>query len=176
MACRVGAVLLASTQIFNPRWPRQTTTARSTNASVLLEVVLALALFVFAASVITGGLNASVQEAERLRLNVHATNLAISILSELQMGIKPVDAAGPEPFEVPFQMWTWQVQISPVEDGLENGLPLRNVEVVVRHQTRPIVRRLAQFLLASPANAAASSLTNGSPASMGDRPSSNLTF
>ena len=176
MACRVGAVLFASTQFSNPRWPRQTTAARSTNASVLLEVVLALALFVFAASVITGGLNASVQEAERLRLNVHASNLAISILSELQMGIKPVDSAGPEPFEAPFQMWTWQIQVSPIEDALESGLALRNVEVVVRHQARPIVRRLAQFLFASPGNGAVSPSTNRSPASMGDRPLSNPAF
>ena len=69
--------------------------------SVLLEVVLALALFVGAATVISTGLNASVQAVYRLRQSTHAANLAISVLSELQMHIRPVAAAGPEPFAAP---------------------------------------------------------------------------
>ncbi|MBI4663339.1 MAG: hypothetical protein HY735_31445 [Verrucomicrobia bacterium] len=123
---------------------------------MLLEVVLALTLFVFAATVITGGLNASVQEVERLRLNVHASDLAISVLSEVQMGLKAPEAAGPEPFEPPFDAWTWQLEVTPVENLAGGPSSLRNVEVIVRHQTRPIVRRLTQFLLAP---AAANSTT-----------------
>ncbi|MBI2946419.1 MAG: hypothetical protein HYY23_02160 [Verrucomicrobia bacterium] len=136
---------------------------------MLLEVVLALSLFVLAATVITGGLNASVREAERLRLNLHASNLAISLLAELQMGVKPVEAAGPEPFEAPFEMWTWQIETSPIDDDSEAGLPLRNVEVIVRHLNRPIVRRLTQFLVPPPVEAAASVGTNRPPATRQDR-------
>ncbi|MBM3837741.1 MAG: hypothetical protein FJ398_07210 [Verrucomicrobia bacterium] len=142
---------------------------------MLLEVVLALSFFVLAATVITGGLNASVQETERLRLNVHASNLAISLLSELQMGIKPVESAGPEPFEASFQMWTWQIQVSPIDDASESGLPLRNVEVIVRHDTRPIVRRLTQFIVPHPAGALTPS-TNSPPATLDDRSIPALPF
>lgn len=142
---------------------------------MLLEVVLALSLFVLAATIITGGLNTSVQEAERLRLNVHASNLAISLLSELQMGIKPVEAAGPEPFEPPFRMWTWQIQVAPLEDASEIGLPLRNVEVIVRHESRPIVRRLTQFMVPPPAGALTTS-TNGLPSTLDDRPMPDTPF
>ena len=113
---------------------------------MLLEVVLALALFVFAATVITGGLNASVQEVERLRLNLHASNLAISLLSEIQMGIRRVEAAGPEPFEAPFADWTWQIEVSPMDNSSGSSLSLQSIEVAVRHKTRPIVRRLTQYL------------------------------
>ena len=143
--------------------------------SVLLEVVLALSLFVFAATVITGGLNASVAEAERLRLNLHASNLAISILSELQMGIRTIDAAGPEPFAPPYEMWTWQVEVNPVEDSLTSPLLLRNVEVIVRHQARPIVRRLSQWLpITLPSSATVPS--SGGPSSGESRGSTTTDY
>lgn len=141
MARRESDVVFSSTKSSYLRWPRQTITA-----SVLLEVVLALALFVFAATVIAGGLSASVQETERLRLNVHASNLAVSVLSELQIGIRPVEAAGPEPFPPPFEMWTWQIQTTPLGDTFGAAASFQNVEVIIRHESRPIVRRLSQYL------------------------------
>lgn len=176
MARRVGAVRFVSTEISDSRRPRQKTAARSRSASVLLEVVLALSLFLLAATVITGGLNAAVQEVERLRLNVHASNLAISLLSELQMGIKPVDSAGPEIFEAPFQMWTWQIEVSSAEETAETGLPLRSVEVIVRHQTRPIVRRSRQFIIPPIAGATVSLSTNSPPAALEEPRSSGPRF
>ena len=169
-------MLFASTKTAGLRWPRQKTAARSISASVLLEVVLALSLFVLAATVVTGGLNASVQEVERLRLNVHASNLATSVLSEMQMGIKGVDAAGPERFAAPFEMWTWQIEVSPLEDAIEAAFPLRSVEVIVRHQSRPIVRRLTQFLFAPVSAASSSPATNGPAATIENSPSRSPDF
>jgi HAMP domain-containing protein len=128
-----------------------------------LEVVLALALFVAAATVITSGLNASVREVERLRLNVHASNLAVTILSEIQMGLRKVESAGPEPFAAPYETWTWQVVASPLTDTWESDFQVLNVEVIVRHQLQPVVRRLAQFLPATTSPASAEWPTTAPP-------------
>jgi type II secretory pathway pseudopilin PulG len=141
--------------------------------SILLEVVVALALFVFAATVITGGLNTSVQEVERLRLNLHASNLAVSVLSELQMGLKPTETSGPNPFEPPFELWSWEVQATPLNNTTDNAFPLQSVEVVVRYQTRPIVRRLTQLIPTRSVAAADQSSTSSSALSSTPSPESS---
>jgi len=114
--------------------------------AVLLEVVLALVLFVGAAAVITGGINASLNGVERLRLNTHAANLAISVLAELQMGARTTELTGPEPFDLPFENWTWELVPTPVEDELGEESRLTSVEVIIRHLTEPVVYRLTQVL------------------------------
>src|SRR5204863_6368831 len=88
-------------EIPNPR-------KRACSAVVLLEVVLALVLFATAAAIIGAGLSTSIQSVERLRLNAHAANLAVSVLSELQMGTKGFGKRGPQQFEAPFEGWTWE--------------------------------------------------------------------
>lgn len=108
-------------------------------------MVLALALFVGAATIISSGINASVQAVYRLRLETHAANLAISLLSELQMQARPLAAAGPEPFDAPFTNWTYQVDF-PQGDRLTSETDaLRAVEVIIRHNEEPIVYRLTQL-------------------------------
>jgi hypothetical protein len=124
--------------------------------SVLLEVVLALALFVAAASVITSGINASIQSTERLRLQNHAANLAISVLSEMQMHVRPIAAIGPEPFPVPLEEWNFQIEVAQDMNPGE-GDALRPVEVIIRNSRENVVRRLTQLFRAS---AIASSATN----------------
>ena len=114
--------------------------------AILLEVVLALALFVLAATIITGALNSSINEVKRLRLNTHANNLAASILSEMQMGVLPGDASGPNTFDPPFEQWTWQTTLAPVNEMVGATNPIQKVEVVIRHGTEPVVFRLTQFL------------------------------
>ena len=54
---------------------------------VLLEVLMALALILGAASVITGGLQSAVDSVERMRNNLHGVNLAVSVISQIQMGV-----------------------------------------------------------------------------------------
>lgn len=125
---------------------------------MLLEVVLALALFMGAATVISTGLNASVQAVYRLRQSTHAANLAISVLSELQMHVRPVAAAGPEPFAAPFELWTWKIEITQPESGSLEADAMRRVEVIIRHTEDPVVQRLTKFMRASdmpPENAGA---------------------
>src|SRR5687767_5719919 len=51
--------------------------------AVLLEVLLALALFCGAAGVIMGSLTSSVRAVDRLRLEAQAADLAVTTLSEI---------------------------------------------------------------------------------------------
>lgn len=112
---------------------------------MLLEVVLALVLFVTAAAVIGAGLGSSIDAVDRQRLNTHAGNLAVSVLAELQLGIRSTDS-GPETFPAPFEHWSWELQISPMESELGQGTTLSLAEVIVRHDDPPVVHRLAQVL------------------------------
>ena len=58
----------------------------------MLEVVLALALFVAAAAVIGGALHYSLLEVERLRLNVHAGKLTYEAVGAA-LGLPAIPAA-----------------------------------------------------------------------------------
>jgi hypothetical protein len=126
----------------------------------LLEVVLALALFVAAAAVISGGLHAAVESVDRLRFQAHALDRAVSVLSELQMGVRPLQTTGPEPFEPPFEEWTCEIQTAPLESGLTSDRPLKQVEVVIRHETGAVVQRLALWLPDAPLVSASESSTS----------------
>ena len=114
--------------------------------AVLLEVILALVLFVAASTVITGGLSASVHEVEGLRLAAHANDLAVTVLSEMQLGIRQIEAGGPTAFDAPFDNWTWQTTVGPITAGPGDVNTIQKVEVIIRHQTETTVCRLTQFL------------------------------
>lgn len=118
--------------------------------AVLLEVLLALGLFVFAAAVVTSGLNAAVERTLRLQAQTHALDLAVSVLSEIQMGLRAPQSAGPEPFEAPFERWTWEVEATPYTFGTEEVAGLQHVTVIVRGETPPAVQRLTEILAPPP--------------------------
>jgi type II secretory pathway pseudopilin PulG len=123
---------------------------RGRAGSVLLEVVLAIVLFAAAAAVVGMGLKASIDGAERLRLSTHAGNLAVTVISELQMGLRSLADTGPEAFGPPFEGWVWQVEALPW--GEMERLPgvsaatLMRVEVTVRYEPEGFVHRLAQVI------------------------------
>ncbi len=124
-------------------------TPRREKGSVLLEVVLALALFVGAATVITAGINASIRSVERMRLQIQAVNLAVTVLSEMQMHIRPVAAIGPEPFPSPFQDWTCKVEIAQGDATPEAAGSLQPVEVIIKHARENVTQRLTQLFSTS---------------------------
>jgi hypothetical protein len=128
---------------------------RQLQGVVLLEVLLALGLFVFAAAVVSSGLNAAVERTLRLKLQTHALDLAVSVLAEIQMGMRPAQPAGPEVFEAPFEAWTWQIETVPYSFGTGELAGLQQVTVIVRGGAPPTVQRLAE-LLVSPAGGPAS--------------------
>jgi hypothetical protein len=131
------------------------------SGAVLLEVILALALFVAAAAVLTSGLSSSLDGIERLRRNTRAADLAVSVLSELQMGIKTLALTGPQPFEPVQDGWTWEILSTPLQAGAEEIGPYKMIEVVIRHEEPPLVYRLGQVLQVDDAKAGAEGGSGG---------------
>jgi type II secretory pathway pseudopilin PulG len=114
--------------------------------SVLLEVVLAVVLFAAAATVIGIGLKASMDSSERLRMSTHAGNLAFTVASELQMGIRSLADTGPEAFGPPFDGWVWEIVSVPWNETETAANNLVQVEVIVRHEPTGFVHRFAQVM------------------------------
>jgi hypothetical protein len=69
------------------------------------------------------------------------------------MGIRSSQSAGPLPFDAPFQDWTWEIVEQPAASNADpattNRLALARVEIVIRHTSENLVRRLTQWLPAS---------------------------
>ena len=121
--------------------------ARNRDGVVLLEVVLALVLIAGAAAVIGAGLSTSIDRVERLKLNAHAADLAVSVMSELQIGSKLISEDGPEAFEAPFEAWTWEAQAEVTTDQkVRDTGRTKKVEVIIRHEDPPVVHRLCQVI------------------------------
>ncbi|MFM7101357.1 MAG: hypothetical protein ACKO3N_09315 [Verrucomicrobiota bacterium] len=119
---------------------------RPDGGAALLEVLLALALFVAAAAVVTAALNASLESLERQKLGVQALNLAASVVAEVELGVRAAGGGSPQPFEPPFQDWTWAATAVPVAGGPGFSAGWQRVEVVVRHQAAPVVQRFTQVM------------------------------
>lgn len=101
--------------------------------AILLEVVLALALLVMTSAVILGSMSAAMRSAGRLRLRAQAADLAVTLASELHMGLLAPADTELTPYARPgLAGWSWQVAAEPLE-----GAPaeLRRVLLTVRHDT-----------------------------------------
>ncbi|MCP5518473.1 MAG: hypothetical protein H7A45_14565 [Verrucomicrobiales bacterium] len=129
---------------------RRVPAARRRCGAVLLEVVLALALFVFAAAVISSGLHSAAARVERLRNEAHAVDLACSVMAELQLGIREVVNSGEEPLPPPFEDWTARIETSVYTFGWEDVAGLSTVTVLVEHSASDTSFRLVQLLPATP--------------------------
>jgi hypothetical protein len=113
---------------------------------VLMEVVLALALLVLASGVILGSMNTCTQCALKLKLRSHAADLAVTLASEIQMGvIKPNDTDSGSFAGLPD--WTWQMHVQSL-DLSDN--PLERVEISVRHKPSGVYQGLVQLVPAQP--------------------------
>jgi hypothetical protein len=122
-----------------------TRTFRNCEGAVLLEVVLALLLFVAAVAVVSSALSASMDSVQRQRSAMHAANLAATVHAEIDMGLRGTDSGGPEPFPKPFEGWTWQLAQSSAENEAGEASGLADVEIIVRNTNSPTVFRLAQL-------------------------------
>jgi type II secretory pathway pseudopilin PulG len=136
--------------------------------SVLLEVILAVVLFAGAAVVVGIGLKAAMDGSERLRLNAHAGNLTVSVISELQMGIRSLADTGPEAFGPPFEGWVWEIAATPWTPQTESTANhLTQVEVIVRYEPAEFVHRFAQVMQIDAATTADGSMQSPAPAPFG---------
>jgi len=122
---------------------------RSFSGAILFEVVLALALFVFAAAVISGGFSTALKSVERMRTELDASNLAISTLAEIELNLKPMTTSPPAEFEPPMERWTWQVEVTEPSEDLDMSGGLTLVEVIVRNEEKEKETRFARMIRAS---------------------------
>lgn len=114
---------------------------------------MALALILGASSVITGGLQSSVDSVERMRNSIHGVNLAESVLSEIQMGIIEMESVEAQSFEVPFELWSYDITTEEMSDVAmeisEWEVPtLYKVEVAIRDPEGEIIQRMSQYMFA----------------------------
>ena len=84
-----------------------------------------------------------------MRYETHALNLALSVLAEIQMHSRPVEAGGPDPFEAPFDDWMWRVEVSALESSGVEADALKKVEVMVWHTSENTVQRISQLFRSS---------------------------
>ena len=111
----------------------------------LLEVVLALAVFFGVSIAVLGGLSLSLRSARQIREESQAADLAVTMLSEVQMGVYPPVDAGPTPFEDPDADWSWQIVTMPLESVLP-GAELMQVTIIIRNTVDGYTYRLYQLL------------------------------
>ena len=124
-------------------------TGRESSGAILFEVVLALALFVFAAAVISGGFSTALMSVDRMRAELDASNLAISTLAEIELNLKPMVTSPPAQFEPPLEKWTWEVEVTEPSEDLDMGGGLTLVEVIVRNEEKEKETRFARMMRVS---------------------------
>ena len=117
-----------------------------TTRALLSGVVLELVLFVFSAAVISGWFSASIQSVHRMRAELDASNLAISTLAEIELGLKPMTSSAPTDFEPPMEQWSWEVEVTEPSENLDMGGGLTLVEVIIRNETQERETRIARML------------------------------
>ena len=113
---------------------------------VLFEVILALVLFSFAAIIIANSFSSALRSVDRMRNDLDASNLAISTLSEIELGIKPIETSPPTEFEEPFEKWTWQIETTKPNEDLDMGGGLTLVEVIIINEDLGRETRIARMI------------------------------
>ena len=124
-------------------------TGRESIGAILFEVVLALALFVFATAVISGGFSTALKSVDRMRAELDASNLAISTLAEIELNLKPMVTSPPAEFEPPLEKWTWQVEVTEPSEDLDLGGGLTLVEVIIRNEELERETQFARMIRSS---------------------------
>ncbi len=131
---------------------------RRRSGVALLEVVLGLALFFGVAMAILAGLSACVRSAHDMRLEAQAADLAITLLSEIQLGAVGIEDAGPMAYEdETLKDWTWQIVVTPVVGNLTE-LDLTRVEIAIHNTPRGYTHRLYHLVAESAAPGTAPSI------------------
>jgi len=127
--------------------------ARGTRAAILLEVLLSLAIFVGGASVVLASLHSSLKTVRDLRLQARAADLAVTVLSHVQMGLIAVGDEGPTDFDTEedpsLEGWTWQIVTTTFEDDLLDETELTQVLVIIANEEEDYAYSLARLMPAS---------------------------
>ncbi len=114
--------------------------------AALLEVILALVLFVAAAAVVTSGLNSALSSLDRQRIHLHMVNLASSILAEIQLGIRSLEVGSAQALPPPWDHFTVELAITSTRTELAEAGGLTQVEAIIHHTDSTVVHRLSQSI------------------------------
>lgn len=98
---------------------------------MLLEVIFAVALFSAAAAIVIGGLSACLRVNRDLRTESTAADLAVTLLSQIQMGTVPATDDGPAEYPEPQQDWSWQIVTADVDTQNPDAPPLTLVTILI---------------------------------------------
>ena len=134
---------------------RRSTTGQTTSSqergAVLIETVLALGLLLLATGTIVNGLTAGIKASERLEHEAHSMDLAITVLSRIEMGLLPASTQEPRAFGHPFGDWSHEIEIESLPNALAPGAdpdrPLARVRVTIRHGELDHELSLSQLVL-----------------------------
>ena len=119
---------------------------------VLLEVVLATALFSMTALVVLAGMQSCFRSVGRMRVEAQAADLAITKTTEVHVGLLPPEDDGPNEYEEDETLidWTWEIITEELEIDLETDAPpMIRVQVIVTH-TPSNYNYSTQFLVPTP--------------------------
>lgn len=103
---------------------------RAGRAVALMEVIFALVLFTGGAATILTGMQASTAAVGALRTQAVATDLTVTLLSEIRMGLVPAEDDGPNEYEEPYEGWTWEIVTSELLDVIQEPV-MKHVEIVI---------------------------------------------
>lgn len=132
--------------------------SRTRRAAVLLEVVLAMSVFFLSATVVHSGLSSCLRAMVSMKRQVRGMNLAVTKLSEVQMGLVPMTTLPPTGFEEDPQLegWQWELDVETWGDGAEAPL-MNRLTVTITHEPSGMIYRLVELM--------PDSAPSGSPAS-----------
>lgn len=118
--------------------------------AVLMEVVIATALFFVAGIFVMDGLNSAIRGVTTIKLEADATDLAVTTYSEVQMGLTPLQSVGPVGVAYSgAEGWTYELIVSAMEDTLD--MPqLKKLEIVVRHDASDFTHRTTHLVWDNP--------------------------
>jgi hypothetical protein len=119
----------------------QPRTQSKRSASVLLEVIIAIALFVAAAGTLYAAIASSLRAVQRVRVETMASDLAVTVLSEIHMGLREPTSEGPEPFVDPLEGvederltgWTWEIAAEEITSDDQELPGMTQVTVTITH-------------------------------------------
>ena len=118
--------------------------------AILLEVVISLALFAMASTFVMSVLHSATRGVNTTKLEAQASDLLVTVHSEVMMGVIEKVDAGPSPFDSPgLEDWTWQVAFVGMEDRLD--MPqLKRMIITVRNEQQEFQQELTQLVFDSP--------------------------
>lgn len=108
-------------------------TRRNHRGAVLLEVVLSLSIFFIAAAIVFAGMSSSLKAVGSLRTRMHATDLAVTKISELKMGKIDAMSFGQTPLDSQSERmknWEYRIEASPAETTSDSA-PMTRVTVTI---------------------------------------------